>query len=247
MNSSDTLILLDGVTKVFLTDEVETHALSGIHLEIKNGEYVSIAGPSGCGKTTLLSILGLLDTPSDGKYWLNGKEVANLSFSERARIRNQEIGFIFQAFNLIGDLTVYENVELPLTYRGMPAKERKERVQEALERVGMSHRMKHYPSQLSGGQQQRVAVARAVVGKPSILLADEPTGNLDSRNSEQVMELLEELHKDGATICMVTHDPRFARYAERSIHLFDGRVVEEEQGPQREHDQHEVEQRGFAV
>jgi putative ABC transport system ATP-binding protein len=247
MNAPDTLILLDGVTKVFLTDEVETHALSGIHLEIKNGEYVSIAGPSGCGKTTLLSILGLLDTPSDGKYWLNGKEVANLSFSERARIRNQEIGFIFQAFNLIGDLTVYENVELPLTYRGMPAKERKERVQEALERVGMSHRMKHYPSQLSGGQQQRVAVARAVVGKPSILLADEPTGNLDSRNSEQVMELLEELHKDGATICMVTHDPRFARYAERSIHLFDGRVVEEEQGQQRELDQREVEQRGFAV
>jgi putative ABC transport system ATP-binding protein len=247
MNSSEPLILLDGVTKVFLTDEVETHALSGIHLEIKNGEYVSIAGPSGCGKTTLLSILGLLDTPSDGKYTLNTKEVANLSFSERARIRNQEIGFIFQAFNLIGDLTVYENVELPLTYRGMPAKERKERVQEALERVGMSHRMKHYPSQLSGGQQQRVAVARAVVGKPSILLADEPTGNLDSRNSEQVMELLEELHKDGATICMVTHDPRFARYAERSIHLFDGRVVEEEQGQQREMDQREVEQRGFAV
>jgi putative ABC transport system ATP-binding protein len=248
MNSSaETLILLDGVTKVFLTDEVETHALSGIHLEIKNGEYVSIAGPSGCGKTTLLSILGLLDTPSDGRYMLNKKEVANLSFSERARIRNQEIGFIFQAFNLIGDLTVYENVELPLTYRGMPAKERKERVQEALERVGMSHRMKHYPSQLSGGQQQRVAVARAVVGKPSILLADEPTGNLDSRNSEQVMELLEELHKDGATICMVTHDPRFARYAERSIHLFDGRVVEEEQGQQRELDQREVEQRGFAV
>jgi putative ABC transport system ATP-binding protein len=248
MNSSaETLILLDGVTKVFLTDEVETHALSGIHLEVKNGEYVSIAGPSGCGKTTLLSILGLLDTPSDGRYMLNTKEVANLSFSERARIRNQEIGFIFQAFNLIGDLTVYENVELPLTYRGMPAKERKERVQEALERVGMSHRMKHYPSQLSGGQQQRVAVARAVVGKPSILLADEPTGNLDSRNSEQVMELLEELHKDGATICMVTHDPRFARYAERSIHLFDGRVVEEEQGQQRELDQREVEQRGFAV
>jgi putative ABC transport system ATP-binding protein len=248
MNSSaETLILLDGVTKVFLTDEVETHALSGIHLEVKNGEYVSIAGPSGCGKTTLLSILGLLDTPSDGRYMLNTKEVANLSFSERARIRNQEIGFIFQAFNLIGDLTVYENVELPLTYRGMPAKERKERVQEALERVGMSHRMKHYPSQLSGGQQQRVAVARAVVGKPSILLADEPTGNLDSRNSEQVMELLEELHKDGATICMVTHDPRFARYAERSIHLFDGRVVEEEQGPQREVEQRELEQRGFAV
>jgi putative ABC transport system ATP-binding protein len=245
--SAEPLIRLDGVTKVFLTDEVETHALSGIHMEIHNGEYVSIAGPSGCGKTTLLSILGLLDTPSEGKYTLNTKQVADLSFSERARIRNREIGFIFQAFNLIGDLTVYENVELPLTYRGMAAKERKERVQEALERVGMSHRMKHYPSQLSGGQQQRVAVARAVVGKPSILLADEPTGNLDSRNSEQVMELLEELHKDGATICMVTHDPRFARYAERSIHLFDGRVVEEEQGSQREHDQREVEQRGFAV
>jgi putative ABC transport system ATP-binding protein len=245
--STDSLIHLDGVTKVFLTDEVETHALSGIHLEIRNGEYVSIAGPSGCGKTTLLSILGLLDTPSDGKYILNTKEVSDLSFSERARIRNQEIGFIFQAFNLIGDLTVYENVELPLTYRGMPAKERKERVQEALERVGMSHRMKHYPSQLSGGQQQRVAVARAVVGKPSILLADEPTGNLDSRNSESVMELLEELHKEGATICMVTHDPRFARYAGRSIHLFDGRVVEEEQGMQRQIEQRELEQRGFAV
>ena len=245
--ATDSLIHLDGVTKVFLTDEVETHALSGIHLEIRNGEYVSIAGPSGCGKTTLLSILGLLDTPTDGKYVLNGKEVSDLSFSERARIRNQEIGFIFQAFNLIGDLTVYENVELPLTYRGMASKERKERVQEALERVGMSHRMKHYPSQLSGGQQQRVAVARAVVGKPSILLADEPTGNLDSRNSESVMELLEELHKDGATICMVTHDPRFARYAGRSIHLFDGRVVEEETGVQRQIEQRELEQRGFAV
>src|SRR3954467_14014963 len=215
--SSEALIQLDGVTKVFLTDEVETHALSGIHLEIKNGEYVSIAGPSGCGKTTLLSILGLLDTPSDGKYWLNGKQVADLSFSDRARIRNKEIGFIFQAFNLIGDLTVYENVELPLTHRGMPAKERKDRVQEALERVGMSHRMKHYPSQLSGGQQQRVAVARAVVGKPSILLADEPTGNLDSKNSETVMDLLADLHRDGATICMVTHDPRFARYAKRTV------------------------------
>jgi putative ABC transport system ATP-binding protein len=245
--STDSLIHLDGVTKVFLTDEVETHALSGIHLEIRNGEYVSIVGPSGCGKTTLLSILGLLDTPSEGKYILNTKEVSDLSFSERARIRNQEIGFIFQAFNLIGDLTVYENVELPLTYRGMPAKERKERVQEALERVGMSHRMKHYPSQLSGGQQQRVAVARAVVGKPSILLADEPTGNLDSRNSESVMELLEELHKEGATICMVTHDPRFARYAGRSIHLFDGRVVEEEQGMQRQIEQRELEQRGFEM
>lgn len=245
--NNEALLALDGVTKVFLTDEVETHALSGIHMEIKNGEYVSIAGPSGCGKTTLLSILGLLDTPSDGKYRLNGKQVADLSFSERARIRNREIGFIFQAFNLIGDLNVYENVELPLTYRGMAAKERKERVQEALERVGMSHRMKHYPSQLSGGQQQRVAVARAVVGKPSILLADEPTGNLDSRNSEAVMELLDELHKEGATICMVTHDPRFARYAQRSIHLFDGRVVEEETGVQREIEKRELEQRGFEV
>src|SRR5215204_508342 len=245
--ATDSLLHLDGVTKVFLTDEVETHALAGIHLEIRNGEYVSIAGPSGCGKTTLLSILGLLDTPSDGRYMLNGKEVANLSFSERARIRNQEIGFIFQAFNLIGDLTVYENVELPLTYRGMPAKERKERVQEALERVGMSHRMKHYPSQLSGGQQQRVAVARAVVGKPSILLADEPTGNLDSTNGEAVMELLRELHRGGATICMVTHDPRFARYAGRSIHLFDGRVVEEETGVQREIEKRELERSGFEV
>jgi putative ABC transport system ATP-binding protein len=245
--NGEALIQLEGVTKVFLTDEVETHALSGIHLEIDNGEYVSIAGPSGCGKTTLLSILGLLDTPSEGRYRLNHKQVAELSFSDRARIRNQEIGFIFQAFNLIGDLTVYENVELPLTYRGMPAKERKERVHEALERVGMSHRMKHYPSQLSGGQQQRVAVARAVVGKPSILLADEPTGNLDSRNSEAVMELLSELHKEGATICMVTHDPRFARYAGRTIHLFDGRVVEEEQGPQREAEERELAERGFVV
>jgi putative ABC transport system ATP-binding protein len=245
--NGEPLIRLEAVTKVFLTDEVETHALSGIHLEINNGEYVSIAGPSGCGKTTLLSILGLLDTPSNGKYRLNGKQVADLSFSERAKIRNREIGFIFQAFNLIGDLTVYENVELPLTYRGMPGKERRERVQEALERVGMSHRMKHYPSQLSGGQQQRVAVARAVVGKPSILLADEPTGNLDSRNSEAVMGLLEELHKDGATICMVTHDPRFARYASRSIHLFDGRIVEEEQGTQRELEMKELAARGFDV
>src|SRR3977135_4333276 len=224
---STPLIQLQSVTKVFLTDEVETHALSGIHLEIRNGEYVSIAGPSGCGKTTLLSILGLLDTPSDGKYWLNTKQVADLSFSERARIRNQEIGFIFQAFNLIGDLTVYENVELPLTYRGMPSKERKERVQEALERVGMSHRMKHYPSQLSGGQQQRVAVARALSGDPLILLADEPTGNLDSANGEAVMNLLRELHQAGSTICMVTHDPRYAEFADRTVRLFDGRIVEE--------------------
>src|SRR5881397_3110667 len=226
-NGATPLIRLEGVTKVFLTDEVETHALSGIHLDIREGEYVSIAGPSGCGKTTLLSILGLLDTPSGGSYALKGNEVANLSFAERARVRNREIGFIFQSFNLIGDLTVFENVELPLTYRGMSATERKERVHGALEKVGMSHRMRHYPSQLSGGQQQRVAVARALAGKPSILLADEPTGNLDSRNGEAVMELLQQLHREGATICMVTHDERFARHAERTIHLFDGKVVEE--------------------
>jgi putative ABC transport system ATP-binding protein len=228
MTTDQTLIMLDGVTKVFLTDEVETHALSGIHLQIKNGEYVSIAGPSGCGKSTLLSILGLLDTPTDGKYLLNGRPVETLSLSERARVRNREIGFIFQAFNLIGDLTVYENVELPLTYRGLPSSDRKKMVHEALEKVGMSHRTKHYPSQLSGGQQQRVAVARALAGKPSILLADEPTGNLDSKNGQAVMDLLRDLHREGATICMVTHDPRFARYAERTIHLFDGRVVEEQ-------------------
>ena len=241
------LIRMEGIKKVFYTDEVETHALADVHMEIHPGEYIAIAGPSGCGKTTLLSILGLLDTPTDGTYSLSGEHVAKLTAADRARIRNRQIGFIFQAFNLIGDLTVYENVELPLTYRGMSSAERKTRVQNALERVGMSHRMKHYPSQLSGGQQQRVAVARAVVGKPSILLADEPTGNLDSRNSESVMELLEELHKDGATICMVTHDPRFARYAGRSIHLFDGRVVEEETGVQRQIEQRELEQRGFAV
>jgi len=229
-NDPGALISLDGVTKVFVTDEVETHALAGIHLHIKKGEYLSISGPSGCGKSTLLAILGLLDSPSDGSYVLNGKAVQNLKLSERARIRNREIGFIFQAFNLIGDLTVYENVELPLTYRGMPSAERKKRVHDALDRVGMSHRVKHYPSQLSGGQQQRVAVARALAGDPSILLADEPTGNLDSTNGEAVMELLRELHRGGATICMVTHDPRYARYADRTIRLFDGRIVEESVG-----------------
>jgi putative ABC transport system ATP-binding protein len=221
------LIKLDAVTKVFFTDEVETHALSGIHMEIRKGEYVAIAGPSGCGKSTLLSILGLLDSPTEGSYLLNGRPVADLPMADRARTRNREIGFIFQSFNLIGDLTVFENVELPLTYRGMKASERKARVNEALEKVGMAHRAKHLPSQLSGGQQQRVAVARAVAGEPSILLADEPTGNLDSRSGEQVMDLLRDLHRGGATICMVTHDPRYARHAERSIHLFDGRVVEE--------------------
>jgi putative ABC transport system ATP-binding protein len=221
----DPLIKLDGVSKVFLTDEVETHALAGVDITIGRGEYVSIAGPSGCGKSTLLSILGLLDTPSKGEYTLNGKQVADLPPSERARVRNREIGFIFQSFNLIGDLSVFENVELPLTYRGMGSAERKQRVTSALERVGMAHRAKHLPSQLSGGQQQRVAVARAVAGEPLILLADEPTGNLDSKSGEAVMDLLKELHDAGATICMVTHDPRYARHAQRSIHLFDGKVI----------------------
>jgi putative ABC transport system ATP-binding protein len=224
------LIILEGVTKVFLTDEMETHALSGINLQIRRGEFLSIAGPSGCGKSTLLSILGLLDSPTEGFYFLNGRPVENLTVSERARIRNREIGFIFQAFNLIGDLTVYENVELPLTYRGMPSSERKKRVYSALEKVGMSHRTKHYPAQLSGGQQQRVAVARALGGDPSILLADEPTGNLDSKNGEAVMDLLIELHKQGSTICMVTHDPRYTEYADRTVHLFDGLVVDESVG-----------------
>jgi putative ABC transport system ATP-binding protein len=226
---SEPLIALAGIKKVFYTDEVETHALSDIHLEIRKGEYLAIAGPSGCGKTTLLSILGLLDSPTEGSYTLAGQPVSRLSAAERARVRNRQIGFIFQAFNLIGDLTVYENVELPLTYRGMAAEERRRRVQAALERVGMSHRMKHFPAQLSGGQQQRVAVARAVAGDPAILLADEPTGNLDSTNGEAVMELLRELHQGGATICMVTHDTRYAKHAERSVHLFDGKVVEERQ------------------
>src|SRR5438309_3615633 len=225
MASNGSLIQLQGIKKVFYTDEVETHALADVHLEIKQGDYVSIAGPSGCGKTTLLSLLGLLDTPTDGTYLLEGRPVANLSAAERARIRNRRIGFIFQAFNLIGDLTVYENVELPLTYRGMPGSERKQKVHAALERVGMGHRVKHYPSQLSGGQQQRVAVARALAGDPSILLADEPTGNLDSTNGEAVMELLRELHRGGATICMVTLYPRYGRYPDRLIGPFDGRIV----------------------
>ena len=221
------LIKLEGVAKVFATDDVETHALSGIDLEINRGEYVAIAGPSGCGKSTLLAILGLLDTPTEGTYVLNGQPAITLTLAQRARLRNCEIGFIFQSFNLIADLTVYENVELPLTYRGFTPAERKKRVMEALERVGMGHRARQLPSQLSGGQQQRVAVARAVAGDPSILLADEPTGNLDSRNGEAVMELLGELHKSGATICMVTHDARYATHAERTIHLYDGRIVEE--------------------
>lgn len=230
MENTQPLIEIEELTKVFYTDEIETHALSGVHLKIERGEYVAMSGPSGCGKSTLLSIVGLLDTPTSGQYQLNGQPVENLDFAQRSRIRNQEIGFIFQSFNLIGDLTVYENVELPLTYRsGMAAPERKRRVQESLERVGMAHRMRHYPSQLSGGQQQRVAVARALAGSPSILLADEPTGNLDSKNGEAVMELLRNLHREGSTICMVTHDPRFAAHADRNIHLFDGKVVSEEE------------------
>ena len=224
------LIQIENLTKIFYTDEIESHALSGIHLSLNKGEYVAMSGPSGCGKSTLLSIIGLLDTPTEGSYSLNGRTVEHLDFAERSRLRNQEIGFIFQSFNLIGDLTVYENVELPLTYRQkMPVADRKARVMEALERVGMAHRVRHYPSQLSGGQQQRVAVARALGGRPSILLADEPTGNLDSRNGEAVMKLLQELHAEGATICMVTHDPRFAKHAQREIHLFDGKVVGEEE------------------
>jgi putative ABC transport system ATP-binding protein len=226
-SNGQSVIRLAGVSRIFYADEVETHALSDVDLEIQAGEYLSIAGPSGCGKSTLLSILGLLDSPSAGRYWLNGKPAENLTLAERARIRNREIGFVFQNFNLIADLSVYENVELPLTYRGIPAHRRRERVHEALEKVGMANRMKHFPSQLSGGQQQRVAVARAIAGRPTILLADEPTGNLDSTNGEAVMDLLRELHRCGSTICMVTHDPRFARHSDRTIHLFDGRVVEE--------------------
>ena len=231
-STRESLIRLDGIKKVFLTDEVETHALSDVHMEIKEGEYVAIAGPSGCGKTTLLSILGLLDTASGGTYTLAGQDVTSLTAADRARVRNRQIGFIFQAFNLIGDLTVYENVELPLTYRtgdaALSSSERRRRVLEALERVGMSHRQKHYPAQLSGGQQQRVAVARAVAGEPAILLADEPTGNLDSQNGEAVMALLQELHKGGATICMVTHDPVAAAVADRVVFLDDGHIVADE-------------------
>jgi putative ABC transport system ATP-binding protein len=226
--TNEVLIDVRDLQKVFVTEEVETHALSGIHLKIHKGEYIAIAGPSGCGKSTLLSILGLLDSPTEGNYSLNNNSVADLSASQRARIRNREVGFIFQSFNLIGDLTVYENVELPLTYQKMPKTERKKRIHAALEKVSMAHRMKHYPSQLSGGQQQRVAVARAIVTEPSILLADEPTGNLDSSNGDIVMEMLAHLHKNGSTICMVTHDPRYARHAQRTVYLFDGRIVEDE-------------------
>jgi putative ABC transport system ATP-binding protein len=222
------MISLDGVTKVFYTDDLETHALDGIHLDVARGEFLSISGPSGCGKSTLLALLGLLDTPTEGKYKLDGQDVTALAPAARAKVRNERIGFIFQAFNLIGDLTVLQNVELPLTYRAaMSSDERRKAALHALERVGMSHRVNHHPAQLSGGQQQRVAVARALAGRPAILLADEPTGNLDSRNGEAVMNLLRELHREGATICMVTHDPRYADYADRKVQLFDGRVVDE--------------------
>jgi putative ABC transport system ATP-binding protein len=243
--SAPSLIHLEDLKKVFFTEEVETHALSEVNLEIFKGEYVAITGPSGCGKSTLLSILGLLDSPTEGNYWLNGKPVAELSRSERARIRNLEVGFIFQSFNLIGDMTVYQNVELPLMYRGMSAAERKKRVTEALEKMGMGHRAEHVPSQLSGGQQQRVAVARAVAGEPLILLADEPTGNLDSSNGEAVMDILRDLHRNGATICMVTHDPHYAHFADRTIHLFDGQIVKDEVG--RKAEQAEIEEEQYAV
>jgi putative ABC transport system ATP-binding protein len=221
----DPLIRLSGLSKIFHTEDVETHALSSIDLEIRAGEYVSVCGPSGCGKTTLLSILGLLDSPSEGSYVLAGELVSTLSPVQRARVRSRAVGFIFQAFNLIGDLDVYHNVELPLVYRGLGPAERKGLVQEALSRVGLLHRIHHYPSQLSGGQQQRVAVARATVGSPLVLLADEPTGNLDSQNGAEVMELLDELHAGGATIIMVTHDPRYIGRGQRSVYLFDGRIV----------------------
>jgi putative ABC transport system ATP-binding protein len=224
---SEALIEMQSVEKVFLTDEVETHALSNIHLSVRKNEWLSIVGPSGSGKTTLLAILGLLDTATGGQYLLEERPVQDLSPSDRAHVRNRHIGFIFQSFNLIGDLTVFENVELPLTYRGLPPAERRRRVEDALNRVGMSHRARHMPGQLSGGQQQRVAVARAVAGDPLILLADEPTGNLDSKNGQAVMKLLSELHQGGSTLIMVTHDPAYARLATRTVSLFDGRIVEE--------------------
>ncbi|MBW4698826.1 MAG: ABC transporter ATP-binding protein [Aphanocapsa lilacina HA4352-LM1] len=229
------LIQLENVSRVFVTDAVETRALSEVSLTVGAGEYVAIAGPSGCGKSSLLSILGLLDAPTGGEYFFEGKPVSRLGPLERSRLRSRRIGLIFQAFNLIGDLSVAENVELPLTYRGLAAGERERRVEAALECVGLAHRRKHYPAQLSGGQQQRVAVARALAGRPPLLLADEPTGNLDSANGETVMELLGELHRGGTTICIVTHDPRFARCASRTIHLLDGCVVHSDAVPVQAH------------
>jgi putative ABC transport system ATP-binding protein len=247
MTGTQPMIKLENIQKVFIADEVETHALSRIHLEINDGDYVSIAGPSGCGKSTLLSILGLLDSPTEGEYLLKGQPVSQLSPTERAEIRNREVGFIFQSFNLIGDLTVYENVDLPLKYRGVEATARKRLVAEALEKVSMTHRARHLPGQLSGGQQQRVAVARAVAGNPSILLADEPTGNLDSTNGEAVINLLGQLHRGGTTVCTVTHDPRFARRAGRVINLFDGRVVSESEMEGRVEDERELTVQNFEL
>jgi len=227
--ASEHLIDMRGIQKIFYTDEIETWALDDIHLTINSGEYVSISGPSGCGKSTLLSVMGLLNSSTGGEYYLDGEEVASLSQSKQAKVRNRQIGFIFQAFNLIGDMNVFENVELPLTYRDeLKRKQRKELVVDALEKVDMAHRLKHFPSQLSGGQQQRVAIARALVGSPNVLLADEPTGNLDSKNAEMVMELLDNLHKNGATIVMVTHDPRSAERAKRQVTLFDGKIVDDQ-------------------
>ena len=227
MSDSDALLSLEGIGKVHVTDEIETHALCEVHLEIEQGEFVSISGPSGSGKTTLLSLLGLLDVPTTGTYHLAGREAHGLTAAARAELRNRHIGFIFQSFNLISDLSVFENVELPLIYRGLGGAKRRRMVEDVLERVDMTNRARHMPGQLSGGQQQRVAVARAVVAQPLVLLADEPTGNLDSANSDAVMELLRQLHREGSTICMVTHDPRSARYAHRVIRLFDGRIVDE--------------------
>ena len=228
MNSATPVIQVTDMTKVYSTEEVETHALNGVHLTVEEGEYVAVMGPSGCGKTTFLSLLGLLDEPSGGSYHLSGTPVESLNASERAHVRNRHIGFVFQAFNLIGDLSVFENVELPLVYRGgVTRAERRERVNRVLEEVGMAHRSRHYPGQLSGGQQQRIAVARALVGEPDILLADEPTGNLDSKSGEAVMALLDELNAKGATILMVTHDPHYATRARRIVRLHDGQVVDE--------------------
>lgn len=227
------LLQLKGINKSFFTDEIETRALSDITLSVQQGEYISLSGPSGCGKSTLLSVLGLLDTPTGGNYLLNSKDVSSLSSDERATIRSREIGFIFQSFNLISDLSVSENVMLPLMYQSDVDKNTAaQRMDRVLDRVGMSHRKDHFPSQLSGGQQQRVAVARALINEPSIILADEPTGNLDSKNAQAVMELLSDLHNDGSTICMVTHDPRSAEQAQRQINLFDGEIVSDENAAQ---------------
>ena len=220
------MIQLENIKKIFRTEEVETWALREVNLEVKEGEFVAIMGPSGCGKSTLLNILGLLDNPSEGKYLLDGKEVSTLKESERTDIRKGVIGFVFQSFNLIEELNVYENIELPLLYMGVPAKERKRRVEAAMDRMAISHRRKHFPNQLSGGQQQRVAIARAVLANPKIILADEPTGNLDSKNGKEVMNLLSELHQEGTTVIMVTHSQHDASYADRIVRLYDGEIVE---------------------